>query len=184
MKDECLNLVPHAHIDLDNQNRYALPLMEHSMRECMTVRKAYVLADVIEEFQPHWVLMLDVDTLCRKNLMPWINSLLETKVAMAIVKNDGLVDHPRRFQSQYSASLIFLASSAFHVAFQWHYFIQTPKKMMGYDSFQYFWDQVALYATVSQFEDELNICYLAADLFVDEAFSNAAYFWTWGTVVE
>ena len=52
----------------------------------MTSRKVYVLADVVERFDVDWVLMLDVDMICRKNMTPWIHSLLNDNVDLLVLK--------------------------------------------------------------------------------------------------
>ena len=182
MMRQCLSYGDHITVELDNNNRYDLPLEDHTLRECMTSRKVFVLADVIERFELDWVLMLDVDTLCRKNLAPWIRSLQADNVDMAVVKNIFLTDDD--YGRWYSASTVYFSKSAFHVVWQWLFYIQLKESMLGAYSFQFFWDQICLYATIENYINHLNIAFLDRFIFIDESFNNDAYFWTWGTPVE
>ncbi len=182
MKDQCLQLHDHVTVELDNDNRYQLPLDQFSLRECMTSRKVYVLADVVERFELEWVLMLDVDTLCRKNLTPWIHSLHTGNVDLALVKNIYLDDYD--YYRVYSASVNYFSKSAFPVIFQWFHYVQMNVSMLDFNYFQYFWDQVCLYATIENYINDLTITFLDRFMFIDESFNNEAYFWTWGTPIE
>ena len=182
MKDQCLQLYDQAIVELDNDNRYQLPLDQFSLRECMTSRKVYVLADVVERFELDWVLMLDVDTLCRKNLTPWIHSLHTGKVDLALVKKHNLDDQDNC--RRYSASINYFSKSAFPVIFQWFHYVQMKTSILGLNYFQFFWDQVCLYATMENYINDLNVLFLDQSLFIDESFNNEAYFWTWGTPIE
>ena len=79
MQQRCLDIYPNITVELDLDNQYQLPLDQFSLRDCITSRKIFVLADVVDRFDPDWVLMLDVDTLCRRPFMPWIQELLNNK---------------------------------------------------------------------------------------------------------
>jgi hypothetical protein len=182
MRRQCLSYGDHITVELDNDNRYDLPLEDCTLRECMTSRKVYVLADVIERFELDWVLLLDVDTLCRKNLASWICSLLANNVDVALVKNAFFMDDD--YGRRYSASTIYFSKSAFYVVWQWLFYVQLKESMHGFYPFQFFWDQICLYATIENYINDLNIAFLDRFIFIDESFSSDAYFWTWGAPVE
>ena len=182
MKAEIQSICEFAKVELDSTNQYGLPLQDIGLRECMTSRKVYVLSDVVDRFEPDWVLMLDVDTLCRTDFSSWIQELLDDSVQMALCKNVKVtVDD---FQRYYSASTNFFSKSAFHVIHQWLEFIQRKTHFLDFKPFDFGWDQLCLYLVVQNYESELNISFLDRLLFIDDSFGRHSFFWTWGTPIQ
>jgi hypothetical protein len=181
MRDECLAIYPNITVELDTTNAYEIPFDQCSLREGMTSRKVHVLADVIDRYSPDWVLLLDVDMLCRGNMSEFIDGFLASSCDMALVQNPQYAQmKPWHY---YSASFVFFKMSAFHAIYYWEFLIKLKETLFDFKPFEFWWDQCCLYAVVEEYKSELNIEYLRRLTFIDELFSNDSYFWTWGTIV-
>lgn len=124
MRDRCQQIYPNCIVELDCENRYELPVDQYKVSECMAVRKGYVLSYVCDFYKPEWVLMLDVDLICRKNLDDLIQDFLFNKHEIVVINSnintnytdDFLAvddDHIHRF---FNSSFVFLNREAFCLA--------------------------------------------------------------------
>ncbi|MGC6367801.1 MAG: hypothetical protein ACON35_07395 [Candidatus Marinamargulisbacteria bacterium] len=181
MKVRYESMSPLIRIELDQTNRYDLPLDTYSRRECMTSRKVVVLNDIAQRFQPDWILMLDVDMLCRTDITSWVNQMCDENVELAMVKNNVDEDDIHRY---FSASLIFISRSAFGFAAVWQSMIMSSESFFNFRPYEFFWDQVCLYLTMQRVQKDYDVRFLDRALFIDESFSNDAYFWTWSSPIE
>ncbi|MEK9727414.1 MAG: hypothetical protein VW397_04845 [Candidatus Margulisiibacteriota bacterium] len=180
----CQEIYPSAHVILDQTNGYDLPLDQHKLSDCMAVRKAYVLNEVCLTFDPDWVLMLDVDLICRKPLIRLIEGFLTKGHQVAVIKTNQALDFdsdalltPAQISSFFNSSFIFLTRDAYHVVDQWVYFLKELPASIGFDPMVWFWDQICLYFSLRQFASELSILTLSRALVLDESYMTTSYFW-------
>tara|TARA_Y100001935_G_scaffold255653_1_gene270537 strand:- start:6438 stop:7424 length:987 start_codon:yes stop_codon:yes gene_type:complete len=177
MAAQCQLLYPNCTVELDMINTYGLPMDQFSLRDCMTNRKVFVLSDVVDRLDPDWVLLLDVDTICRQPFTHWIDQLLIDGIDVAVVKN--LHDDPVR---KYSSSTVFISRKAYPFVYQWEWFV-SQWEVVGERAFEFGWDQLSLNFTIHAFFD-VKYSFLKRRYFVDDGFHADAYFWTWGTPVQ
>ena len=170
MKQQCLDLFPTAIVELDLDNRYQLPIDQYSISECMAVRKGYVLADVCDRFQIDWALMLDVDLLCRGNLIGVIHELMGDSIDLAVIDSNMKSTHDVR--RMYNSSVVFVKKDAFYLTHRWAELMRGPSSIMGHEPMVWFWDQVCLAELLAQVQSDINIRYLQRSTVLDEGLTS------------
>ncbi|MEC8678379.1 MAG: hypothetical protein VXX85_05960 [Candidatus Margulisiibacteriota bacterium] len=185
MRDRCHEIYPNCIVELDCDNRYELPVDQHKVSDCMAVRKGYVLSYVCDFYNPEWVLMLDVDVLCRKNLNDLIQSFLLNQHKIVVINSNINTNYTDDFFAVedtniyrfFNSSFVFLNRDVFHFAHQWDFLMRHLDFSIGFEPMIWFWDQICLYFAIGTYYGEEPIHMIPRRLVLDESFGEDSYLW-------